>query len=292
MKKLNINKTLLIMASLNILLALLLLSITIYVYAYNLESVSAPEIYLLPIISLLAFCGAAVTITLLRPMVASHTSRLKQAESSLEDLNKLNNTMRAQRHDFMNHLQVVHSLIELGEHSEANTYIDKVYDQIEKVSSSLKTAIPAVNAILEAKRQAAEKTGIHVSVDIGTTLSDCPIPDWQLCKLLGNIIDNSISALSENRTDSQQILIIEIFEDIHSYKFKISNNGPIIPQELWDKIFETGFTTKMRTGEGMGLSICADIIGKHNGKLWVISDEFETVFEGFVPRAMSSALRG
>jgi len=285
MIKLNIHKTLVIMAMLNVLLAMLVVFITAYAFIYDFDGTITPELYLLPIISLLALSGAACTIALLRPKVAAHASRLKQAEATLDDLNKLNNTMRAQRHDFMNHLQVVHSLIELGEHNEANIYIDKVYDQIEKVSNSLKTAIPAVNAILEAKRQAAEKSGIDVSIDIGTTLSDIPIPDWELCKLFGNIIDNSISALSDKNIENFRTLIIEIFEDIHSFKFKISNNGPVIPKENWDKIFETGFTTKLRNGEGgMGLSICRNIINKYNGKIWVISDDVETVFEGFVPR--------
>ena len=139
MKRLNIHKTLVLIAMLNVLLALLVVFITVHVFLNNFESTTITELYLLPIISLLSLSGLAVTITLLRPMVTSQVSRLKQAESSLDDLNKLNNTMRAQRHDFMNHLQVVHSLIELKEHDEANAYIDRVYDQIEKVSSSLKT---------------------------------------------------------------------------------------------------------------------------------------------------------
>ena len=283
MKRLNIHKTLVLITALNILIALLVTSITVYVFAFHLEGTSEAELYFLPVISFLAFAGAAVSIFLLRPMSA-HSIRLKQTEDSLDDLSKLNNTLRAQRHDFMNHLQVVHSLIELNEHSEANDYIGKVYNIIEKVNSALKTGIPAVNAILEAKRRAAENRGIEATVEISTTLSDMPIPDWELCKLLGNIIDNSISALSETEARGGRWMTIEIFEDIHSYKFRISNNGPVIPQELWDRIFETGFTTKVRDGEGMGLSICRDIMSKHSGKIWVISDEFETVFEGFVPR--------
>jgi len=271
------------MAVLSVLLAALIISITIYIFTVSFDAALEPERLTLPFISLLAFCSAVITIMLLRPM-ASHNLRLRQTEQSLEDLNKLNNTMRAQRHDFLNHLQVVHSLIELNEHEEANSYIDKVYDAIEKVSSSLRTSIPAVNAILEAKRQTAERNGVDVSIEISSALSEMPVPDWELCKLFGNIIDNSINALSEIASDKDAWLIIELFEDIHSFRFKISNNGPIIPQENWDKIFETGFTTRVRNGEGMGLSICRDIINKYNGKIWVISDEYETVFEGFIPR--------
>lgn len=283
MRNLNIHKTLILMAVLSVLLAALIISITIYIFTVSFDAALEPERLTLPFISLLAFCSAVITIMLLRPM-ASHNLRLRQTEQSLEDLNKLNNTMRAQRHDFLNHLQVVHSLIELNEHEEANSYIDKVYDAIEKVSSSLRTSIPAVNAILEAKRQTAERNGVDVSIEISSALSEMPVPDWELCKLFGNIIDNSINALSEIASDKDAWLIIELFEDIHSFRFKISNNGPIIPQENWDKIFETGFTTRVRNGEGMGLSICRDIINKYNGKIWVISDEYETVFEGFIPR--------
>ena len=41
---------------------------------------------------------------------------LEEAYGRLEDLNR---EMRAQRHDFMNHLQVVYSLIEMNEPGEA-----------------------------------------------------------------------------------------------------------------------------------------------------------------------------
>ncbi|MCL2226552.1 MAG: Spo0B domain-containing protein [Oscillospiraceae bacterium] len=283
MEQISLRKTFILVAIFNAILAMLIASLTIYTLAYGRGRTLGPELYLLPTLSLVALCGAVLTIALLRPVV-SQSHRLRQAEQSLDDLNKLNNTMRAQRHDFMNHLQVVHSLIELGEHLEANAYIDKVYDAIEKVSNSLKTGIPAVNAILEAKRQAAENRGIDVLIEISTTLAEVPVIDWELCKVLGNIMDNSINALSEHERQEHRFLHVEIFEDIHSYKFKISNNGPVIPQELWDKIFETGFTTRVRDGEGMGLAICRNIISKYKGKLWVISDEVETVFEGFVPR--------
>jgi len=277
-----VNKTFIFVAAINLLLAILIIFVAIFVFRRSFD-LRLPEIYLLPVIALLALSGAVATISMLRPFAVLNI-RLRQVEATLEDLNKLNNTMRSQRHDFMNHLQVVYSLMDLGEHKEANAYIDKVYDQIEKVSTSLKTSIPAVNAILEAKRQGAENKDIHVSIDISSTLSGISTPDWQLCKLFGNIIDNSITALTENQIENPQ-LGIELFEDIHAFKFRISNNGPSISQDLWDKIFEAGVTTRLRDGEGgMGLFICKTIVEKHMGKLWVISDDVETVFEGFIPR--------
>ena len=280
MKRLNIQKLLKMMVVLDILLALSIVALTVYIFVFSLYD--TPGLYLLPVIALISLTCTIPSVLLLRPM-SVYKIKLKQTEDSLDDLNKLNNTLRAQRHDFMNHLQVVHSLIELNEHSEANKYIDKVYTDIEKVSSILKTGIPAVNAILESKRQTCESKGIDVTVEISSTLSDISVPDWELCRLFGNIIDNSINALSGEQGQSTRRVFIEIFEDIHSYRFKISNNGPMIPPDLWAKIFEPGYTSGPHEGEGMGLAICAGIIKTYKGQLWVVSDENETVFEGFIP---------
>jgi len=266
------------MVVLDILLAVSLIALTVYLFVFH--YVNAAELYILPIISLMSLSGAIPPILMLRPM-SKYNIRLKQTEDSLDQLNKLNNTLRAQRHDFMNHMQVVHSLIELEEYSEVNEYINKVYTDIEKVSNILKTGIPAVNAILESKRQTCESKGIEVTVDISSTLAKISVPDWELCRLFGNIIDNSINALSG--VQSTRRLSIEIFEDIHSYRFKISNNGPMIPPELWTRIFEAGYTEGSHEGEGMGLAICTEIVSMYKGKLWVVSDEYETVFEGFIP---------
>jgi len=277
-RRFNIQKLLKMMIALNILLAVSLIVLTIYLVTfYNYEAI---ELYVLPIISIISLVGAVPPFLLLRP-VSTYNIRLKQTEDSLENLSKLNNTLRAQRHDFMNHLQVVHSLIELDEFSEANNYIGKVYTDIENVSSILKTGIPAVNAILESKRQTCKNKNIDVTVDISSALTKISVPDWELCRLLGNIIDNSINALSG--VQSVKRLNIEIFEDLHSYRFKISNNGPVIPSQLWNRIFEAGYTDGSHEGEGMGLAICDEIIKKYNGTLWVVSDEYETVFEGFIP---------
>ena len=278
MRRFNIHKLLKMMVVLDALLAVSLIALTVYLFVFHYVSVA--ELYILPIVSLMSLTGAIPPILMLRPM-SKYNIRLQQAEASLDNLNKLNNTLRAQRHDFMNHMQVVYSLIELEEYTEANEYINKVYADIEKVSSILKTGIPAVNAILESKRQTGESKGIEVIVDISSTLSKISVPDWELCRLLGNIIDNSINALSGIQTTRR--LLIEIYEDMHSYRFKISNNGPMIPPELWTEIFEAGYTSGVHEGEGMGLAICNEIINTYKGKLWVASDEYETVFEGFIP---------
>lgn len=61
-------------------------------------------------------------------------SQLDAMDDTIDAMEKLNNTLRAQRHDFLNHLQVVYSLMEMEEYGEANSYIEKVYGRITAVS--------------------------------------------------------------------------------------------------------------------------------------------------------------
>ncbi len=204
---------------------------------------------------------------------------LKETLSRLEDLNK---TLRAQRHDFMNNLQVVYSLMEMDEYKEARDYIEKVYNDIQSVNRVMKTANPAINALLQAKVLTCEKEGIAVELTATTQLTELKIPSWELCRVLGNLIDNAIYALLEKGGDKK--LIIELFEDLKKYYFKISDNGMKIPDDHLPRLFEPGFTTKGSKGEGMGLAISNGIMVQHGGTISVKSANDMTVFEGSIPR--------
>ena len=78
---------------------------------------------------------------------ARGAERMAEQARMLEDaygqLEALNITLRRQRHDFMNHLQVVFSLLELNDAGEAMQYVESVYGDIKRTGSVLKTAIPA-----------------------------------------------------------------------------------------------------------------------------------------------------
>ena len=87
--------------------------------------------------------GAAITSL----RMVRRTGELEEAYRELESLNR---EMRVQRHDFLNHLQVVYSLIEMNEPGEAIAYMDKIYDDMQRVSRMMRTACPAVNALIQA----------------------------------------------------------------------------------------------------------------------------------------------
>lgn len=198
-------------------------------------------------------------------------------EESMKNLEELNTKLRVQRHDYLNHLQVIYGLMELEEYEEAKKYIQPVFKDIMKVSKALKTKQPAVNALLQAKMEAAEKEEIDFYMEIRSDLKNICIEPWDLCKILGNLIDNGITALKEKEGEKQ--LHVEMWEDKEKYYFDIYNNGPMIPKENQELIFKQGFTTKKEEGHGMGLAIISRILKENGGSIALFSNEERTSFQ-------------
>ena len=201
-------------------------------------------------------------------------------DQPIEAQEDLNITLRAQRHDFLNHLQVVYSLIEMKEYKEANDYIERVYGSIASVGKVLRTANPAINALLQVKLGVCEKAGIQVKLDIRSAWKDLSIPGWEMCKVLGNLLDNAIDALQEV---SDRRLTLTLTEDLKAFRFSVKNSGPMIPVKLQASIFQPGITTKA-AGHGMGLFIVRRTVQEWGGDIRLISDAKETEFSGFIPR--------
>ena len=140
---------------------------------------------------------------------------------SIQNLEELNTKLRGQRHDYLNHFQVIYGLMELEEYEEAKNYLDPLFKDILKVSKALKTAQPAVNALLQAKLEVAEKKDIDLFLEIRSDLKNIPMEAWNLCKVLANIIDNSITAVAT--VEKEKTIHIEIGEDQQAYSFLIDN---------------------------------------------------------------------
>ena len=210
------------------------------------------------------------------------TKELEEAYGQLEDLNR---EMRAQRHDFMNHLQVVYSLIEMNEPGEAMNYMDRIYGDMQRVSRMLRTDCPAVNALIQAKLVEAHERGAQLKLSVAAKWDDTLMPAWEICRVLANLIDNALDAAcsAEHPDGTAATVELVLGEDLRSWFFSVRNNGPAISEKARARIFEPGFTTKA-TGQGMGLYIVSQTIVRLGGQITVESRDGDTVFSGFVPR--------
>jgi len=199
-----------------------------------------------------------------------------QLQESLKNLEQLNYELRAARHDYLNHMQVVYGMLELEEYENLREYVEPVYKDIMKTGKALKTSKPALNALIKAKMQEAESKCIDVYVEVKSDLKCLRIEDWQLCKALSNLIDNAMTALEQ--CPGEKKIEIDINENKETYQFVVANNGPEIPKEQIPLIFKRGFSTKKEDGHGMGLAIVTDIMKNNAGSVEVLSEKDRTAF--------------
>ncbi|TLS37856.1 histidine kinase N-terminal domain-containing protein [Pseudalkalibacillus caeni] len=111
----------------------------------------------------------------------------------------------------------------------------------------------------------------------------------QIKQVFLNIVINSIEELANNNRDNRKIWI-DLSESDKTVILKISNNGSQIPGHLLENIFEPFITTK-ELGTGLGLSVCKQIIQKHNGTISVESNNETTAFEILVDKSSVEKLK-
>jgi two-component system, NtrC family, nitrogen regulation sensor histidine kinase NtrY len=112
------------------------------------------------------------------------------------------------------------------------------------------------------------------SIELETILKDTDISleaDTSLLEqVLINLMVNAIEAVKD-RPDPR-IVLSAYMANNHRPVIKIADNGNGIPEEVLEKIFIPFFSTK-KSGSGIGLSLCKQIMMLHKGNIQVQSAE-------------------
>ncbi|MFY7901116.1 MAG: PAS domain-containing sensor histidine kinase [Chitinophagaceae bacterium] len=94
-----------------------------------------------------------------------------------------------------------------------------------------------------------------------------------LMRLLQNLISNAIKFKKINEIPKVKLLVEELE---NAYLFSITDNGIGIPPAFQERIFDVFTrlsTNNTYSGTGIGLAICKKIVEKHQGAIWVKSEE-------------------
>jgi len=113
-----------------------------------------------------------------------------------------------------------------------------------------------------------EKRAISLHVE-GNTTEKITVDPEQIVQVLINLIKNAMDALEE-KSDLRAIRIETKKLPTERIQVTITDNGTGISPDLADKIFIPFFTTK-KSGSGIGLPLCRQILHKHTGTLQVES---------------------
>jgi PAS domain S-box-containing protein len=112
-----------------------------------------------------------------------------------------------------------------------------------------------------------EKRDIRVNLNLSADRIPPILADEaQLRFALRNLLHNAAEAIEENGT-----IDINIGLDPGNIIISVIDDGPGIPEEIQDQIFEPYFTTKTR-GSGLGLVTVRRVVEDHGGKVTVTSE--------------------
>ena len=207
--------------------------------------------------------------------------QFQSAEQTVGELEQFNRMLREQRHDFKNHLQVISALLEMEEYDEAQNYVRKITSDMRLVGRAMRTAQPAVNALLSAKYLLCENKGISFQLDITAKLINMPTEPWEICRVLGNLIDNAVEA-QETEQVKNPVIHVDIHEKGTVIVMTVFNNGTTIPDSLKEQIFLADVSTKGE-GHGMGLAIVSSIVERCGGTVSAESTDAGTTFTVMLP---------
>ncbi len=129
------------------------------------------------------------------------------------------------------------------------------------------------------------KNGIQVVRDYDTGIPLMEINGSELNQVWTNLIDNAADAMGDGG-----ILTLRTRMHIDDVEVEIQDDGPGIPSEIQDKIFDPFYTTKeVGTGTGLGLDVVHRIVTERNaGKIAVRSKPGETIFTVTIPIKQSN----
>ena len=132
----------------------------------------------------------------------------------------------------------------------------------------------------------------QLEVDVSESLPLVPVDYVQMEQVFTNLLSNSVKYAPE-----KTVIRVRAFVEGDAVHAVVSNQGPQVPQEHLERIFDKFFRlseTDRITGAGLGLSICKGIIEAHGGHLWAENTPdglafhftFPLIWEGVPPPHM------
>lgn len=164
------------------------------------------------------------------------------------------------RHDFKDSYSVIYVLLSEGKVEKAISHIQNNIDILSHMEIFVRTDNDIVNAVINAKLSTARSFGIDATC---LSIMDFDgIDDLDLCRLLSNMLENSVTACVNCKKDKRQIYLKISYEDCN-YIFSLKNT---VGTSVITNNKELRSTKNAGEEHGYGTKIIRDIAEKYNGR--------------------------
>lgn len=240
-------------------------------------------------------------------MATSISKRLREREKTLEEANVLleeKDRIKSEyvlrvSHDIKEHLSAIQGCLEPVAEGITGTLNPKQKDLIRRADERTGKLMYFVRALLEISRiklskhiemapfllkdavenavnfveAKAKDKGIKLCVNVDPGVDTIRGAEVYIEETIANMLANSVKYTPENGK-----IEIKVKDKGDRVLIEISDTGIGIPKNEIPKIFDEFYRARNareveRTGTGLGLSIAKQVIERHNGRIWVESEE-------------------
>jgi signal transduction histidine kinase len=212
-------------------------------------------------------------------MAAAMAHELKNPLAGIEVMAGL---LRRKVHDIPDAQSIINDII--NEAKMANSTVVEMLDYVRPVRLERgRTAIgPVLQTAVSMAESKAQRGEIAVDVAVPADLPPIQGDEHQLCQVFTNLVINAFEALdgagrvrisaSTGVMEGEQPATggpshpADAPVHVPTVVIQVADDGPGIPPELTDRVFNAFFTTKAQ-GSGLGLAIVRKIIDAHDGRI-------------------------
>lgn len=171
--------------------------------------------------------------------------------------------------------------------------LDRLIDFTKRESIRVQRVNPndLIEYIIGVTEGRVREKSLRFQASLGPEIGEIPLDPGRFQQLVLNLVSNAIEAsplggIIELDTGvsipSDKALKTGDLASLGYFEMKIRNQGPVIPPEALQKVFNPFFTTKQH-GTGLGLTVTKKIVEDHVGSISVKSDGDGTVFTIWIP---------
>lgn len=182
----------------------------------------------------------------------------KQQDMS-EEIRRIQNQIRALKHDMKNHTLVILSYLEEKRTEEAKSYAGEILDKLNKMYTYVNVGNALLNYIINNKLSKAKEQGIEIKAEI-ENLAFVYMDSVDFSALLNNLLDNAIHGALDSNSKKLEV-------QISTQKgFDIIMVKNSIDESVIEKNPEF-VSTKKEPGHGYGMKQIRSIVEKYNGDI-------------------------
>ncbi|CAM3883510.1 sensor histidine kinase [Alkalicoccus chagannorensis] len=210
----------------------------------------------------------------------TETEELERQVRQTEKLAVIGELSAGAAHEIRNPLAVIDGFLGLMRHSmdpeeQEKFRLDLLLKEIERINAIIEDMLmlskPAAPALIRTGLQNTlndilpliqeQEANHHVQICVDLEPVELDLDAAQMKQVFHNLVRNSIEAMPDGGR-------IDITGKVRTrtYTVEIADNGPGIPQEKAERMFDPFATTKEK-GTGLGLTIAERIMNHHNGSL-------------------------